>query len=51
MKETENKVLLKSYVTYAKGNGGEYGKWTRDIWSIECENCGAEVDFDECEVD
>lgn len=23
MKETENKVLLKSYVTYAKGSGGE----------------------------
>ena len=23
MKETDNKVLLKSYVTYSKGNGGE----------------------------
>ena len=31
--------------------GGEYGKWTGDICSIQCENCGKEVEFDECEVD
>ena len=34
-----------------KSNGGEYGKWTGDIWAIECENCGKEVEFNECEVD
>ena len=34
-----------------ESDDGEFGKWTGNIHSIECENCGKEVEFDECEVE
>lgn len=43
----DNAVDWKEVESY----GGEYGKWTGDICSIQCENCGKEVEFNDCEVD